>query len=286
MSGDEGQHRLGRVVGQRPAVEAGEPVGRGRPDQVGQHVGEQLPGHGLAVALRVVGRPAGRDHGGDLVGDVLPSAPKSSDGCRVLAGSEKSVSSGQKIGHIIGCPARLICRQPPASVASFVAHQTPMRAPGRSCGCSWETSSTIVSTVVPAKLFCALARPPRRQVRRRPVLHRAVDDGEQRQVDVERVGDASGPDPGAAAAGRLTGPALQHELAGGGVVARGVAGQRMQPQGLLAVGVRFAEGHPVGEGFSLCCSREPYLGAELSRCSTSRTSAFSMVMRRRLTASR
>jgi hypothetical protein len=34
---------------------------------------------------------------------------------------------GQKIGHIIGCPARLICRQSPASVASY----TLVRAPGR-----------------------------------------------------------------------------------------------------------------------------------------------------------
>jgi hypothetical protein len=67
------------------------------------------------------------------------------------------VSSGQKIGHIMGCPPRLICRQPPESVASFVVHQTPMRVPGRSCGCWWETSSTMDSTVVPAKLFCAFS---------------------------------------------------------------------------------------------------------------------------------
>jgi hypothetical protein len=67
------------------------------------------------------------------------------------------VSSGQKIGHIMGWPARLICRQPPESVASFVAHQTPMRTPGRSCRCWWETSSTMESTVVPAKLFWALS---------------------------------------------------------------------------------------------------------------------------------
>jgi hypothetical protein len=44
-----------------------------------------------------------------------------------LAGSEKSVSFGQQIGHIIGWPARLICRQPPASVASFMAAHTPVR---------------------------------------------------------------------------------------------------------------------------------------------------------------
>ena len=48
------------------------------------------------------------------------AAPTSWDGCRVLDGSEKSVSFGQKIGHIIGCPARLICRQPPASVTGLV----------------------------------------------------------------------------------------------------------------------------------------------------------------------
>ena len=87
----------------------------------------------------------------------LPAALKSSDGCRVLAGSEKSVSLGQKIGHIIGCPARLICRQPPASVASLVAHHTPVRAPGRSCGCWWETSRTMESTWVLAKLFFAFS---------------------------------------------------------------------------------------------------------------------------------
>ena len=87
----------------------------------------------------------------------LAAAATSSDGCRVLAGSEKSVSFGQKIGHIIGCPARLICRQPPASVASLVAAHTPVRAPGRSCGWAWETSSTIESTRVPAKLFCAFS---------------------------------------------------------------------------------------------------------------------------------
>jgi hypothetical protein len=40
-------------------------------------------------------------------------------------------------------------------VASFVAHQTPVRVPGRSGGCWCETSSTIDSTVVPAKLFRA-----------------------------------------------------------------------------------------------------------------------------------
>ena len=85
----------------------------------------------------------------------FPTAAKSCDGCRVSAGLEKSMSSGQKIGHIMGCPPRLICRKPPASVASFVAHQTPMRAPGLNWGCCWETSSTIDSTDVPAKLFVA-----------------------------------------------------------------------------------------------------------------------------------
>ena len=85
----------------------------------------------------------------------LAAAFTSSDGWRVLAGLEKSVSVGQKIGHIIGCPARLICRQRPASVASLVAHHTPALAPGWSWGCWWETSSTIDSTKVPAKLFCA-----------------------------------------------------------------------------------------------------------------------------------
>ena len=65
------------------------------------------------------------------------------------------MSPGQKIGHIIGCPARLTWRQPPASVASLVAHHTPVRAPGRSRGWACEISSTIDSAVVPAKLFRA-----------------------------------------------------------------------------------------------------------------------------------
>src|ERR1700743_501894 len=85
----------------------------------------------------------------------LAAARTSSHGCLLLAELEKSVSSGQKIGHIIGWPARLTCRQPPASVASLVAHHTPPRAPGRSCGWEWETSSTIDSTTLPAKLFFA-----------------------------------------------------------------------------------------------------------------------------------
>src|SRR5579862_9168947 len=87
----------------------------------------------------------------------LASALKSADGCRWLAGAEKSVSSGQKIGHIIGCPNRLICRQPPASVASLVTDHSAVRAPACSCRCSCEISSTIDSTVVAAKLFLAAA---------------------------------------------------------------------------------------------------------------------------------
>src|SRR5580693_7212419 len=87
---------------------------------------------------------------------VLPSALRSADGCRSLAGLENWVSSGQKIGHIMGWPARLICRQPPASVASLVVHQVPRRVPECSCGCWCEISSTIVSTVVLAKLLTAV----------------------------------------------------------------------------------------------------------------------------------
>ena len=161
------------------------------------------------------------------------------------------MSLGQKIGHIMGCPKRLICRQPPASVASLVAHHTPVRAPGRSCGCWWETSRTMESTWVLAKLFCRVLRPPRRQVRRGPVCHRPVDHGEQRQVDVERVTDASGPDTGVAPAGRLAGPALQHEFAVCGVFARLAAGKRMQLQGLPPARVGFTERHPVGQGLEV-----------------------------------
>src|SRR5262249_17390800 len=85
----------------------------------------------------------------------LAAPVTSSDGCRVLEGSEKSVSPGQKIGHIIGGPARWVGRRPPASVASLVVAHTPVRVPGRSCGWAWETSITIELTTVLAKLFCA-----------------------------------------------------------------------------------------------------------------------------------
>ncbi|MEK8106978.1 hypothetical protein NKG94_20900 [Micromonospora sp. M12] len=40
-------------------------------------------------------------------------------------------------------------------MASMVRHHTPMSVPSRSNGSSWETSRTIDSTVVPAKLFLA-----------------------------------------------------------------------------------------------------------------------------------
>jgi hypothetical protein len=174
----------------------------------------------------------------------LPSSLKSAEGCRALAGLVNRVSSGQKIGHIIGWPARLICCQPPASVASLVVHQTPVRAPGRSSRCWCETSSTIDSTVVLAKLFCA---PAGRQVGRGPVLRGGVDDRQQRQVDIERVGDAPGPDPRVTLADRLAGPALQHQGALRAVLARLVGGQHVQPQVLPPVGARLGEGHPVGQ---------------------------------------
>ena len=114
----------------------GEAVDRGRSDHVGQHVGEQLPGHGLAVALGSSEVPAAATTAATCSPMYLAAAATSSDGCRVLAGLEKPVSFGQKIGHIIGCPARLICRQPPASVASLVAHHTPVRAPAAAAGAS------------------------------------------------------------------------------------------------------------------------------------------------------
>src|SRR5271170_7081535 len=69
--GDQGQHGFWGVVGPGPAVAGGEPVDRGRADHVGQHVGEQVGGHGLAVALRVVGGPGGGYDGGDLLADVV-----------------------------------------------------------------------------------------------------------------------------------------------------------------------------------------------------------------------
>ena len=61
----------------------------------------------------------------------------------------------------------------------------------------------------------------------------------------------AGPDPGSARAGRLAGPAFQHQVAGRGVLACRLAGQGVQLEGLVPVGARFAEGDPVGQGFEV-----------------------------------
>ena len=52
-------------------------------------------------------------------------------------------------------------------------------------------------------------------------------------------------------AGRLAGPAFQHQVACRGVLARLVAARGVQPQGLPSAGVCLAEGHPVGQGLEV-----------------------------------
>jgi hypothetical protein len=96
-----------------------------------------------------------------------------------------------------------------------------------------------------------LVRVPSGQVERGPVADGRVDHGQQRQVDIEGVGNAPGPEPGVGAADRLTGTAFEHELAGCGVVAGLGAGEGVQLQCLSSVRVGVAEGHPVGEVFEL-----------------------------------
>jgi hypothetical protein len=59
------------------------------------------------------------------------------------------------------------------------------------------------------------------------------------------------PQPGAVPTGRLAGPACQHQLSGRGVVTGRAAGQDVQLQSLPPVGVRLAEGHPVGQGLDV-----------------------------------
>ena len=177
-----------------------------------------------------------------------PSASKSADGCRSLAGLEKSVSSGQKIGHIIGCPKRLICRQPPASVASFVAHQTPDAGAGaqprdrrgrprarstrrwcrRSCSSPCRRSTPTASTAG-------------------AVVDGRVDGVQLGEVDVERIADASGPDPYVVLVRRLAGHAGQDLGAGRAVVARLGAGQGVHGHRLPAVRAGLVEGQPVGQ---------------------------------------
>ena len=52
-------------------------------------------------------------------------------------------------------------------------------------------------------------------------------------------------------ASRLAGPAFQDQFAGRGVLARLLAGQGVQLQGLPPVCIRFGEGHPVGQGLEV-----------------------------------
>jgi hypothetical protein len=107
------------------------------------------------------------------------------------------------------------------------------------------------STWVLAKLFFAFSGRHADRSGAVPLATAPLTNGEQRQVDVERVADAPGPDPGTAPAGRLAGPALQHEFAVRGVLTRLAAGERVQLQGLPSAGVGFTERQPVGEGFEV-----------------------------------
>ena len=91
------------------------------------------------------------------------------------AGIVKWVSSGQKIGHIIGCPPRLICRQPPASVASFVAHQTPDACAGLQLGMLVRDLQHDRFDGRAGETVLRVLRVPTRQVHGGPVFDRAVD---------------------------------------------------------------------------------------------------------------
>src|SRR5207342_2804587 len=59
------------------------------------------------------------------------------------------------------------------------------------------------------------------------------------------------PDPDAICAGRLARSSFQHELAGCGVVTRLGTSESAHLQVLSATGVRFAEGHSVGQRFEI-----------------------------------
>ena len=92
---------------------------------------------------------------------------------------------------------------------------------------------------------------PRRQVDGSAALDRGVHDVQEREVDVERVVDAPGPDPRAACRRRLARAAFEHKLTGLGVVARLVAGDGMQPQGLSTIRLWCAKGHAVRQRLEL-----------------------------------
>ena len=92
---------------------------------------------------------------------------------------------------------------------------------------------------------------PGRQVDRGPVFYGPVDLPEQREIDVERVGDTPCPEFDAPRAGRLAGPTFQHQFARGRVLARLLARERVHLDRLLPVRPRFVERHPVGQALEI-----------------------------------
>jgi len=208
-AGHQRQHRLGRVVGHRPAVEPGEAVDRRCADHVGQHVREQPPGHRLAVARGVAGSPGRRHHGGDLRADVPGRAVDVLGRVPGVGGvGEVSVVRPEdrphhRVASAVDLPpaARVsgeLRRAPDADAGTGLEHRMPVG----------DLQHDRVDCRVGEAVLRAV-RVPAGQVRRRPVGHRPVDDGQQRQVDVERVGDPPGPHPNVGRGGLLAGPALQ-----------------------------------------------------------------------------
>ena len=137
-------------------------------------------------------------------------------------------------------PARLTGLQPPSSVGSFVTDQTAMPRSANRCESSG-SSSTIVLTVAPVKVFVAVSG------RQSPLsmivapLDGLRHRGELRQVEVERIEHLARPDATAgvvAAADLGTRLAVGDAHAQGDVTAGVLAGQPMHGHRLpRAVGV-------------------------------------------------
>src|SRR5258705_6840174 len=92
---------------------------------------------------------------------------------------------------------------------------------------------------------------PRRSVYGGAVLDGGVDGLELREIDVERVPNASGPQARVVHAGRRTGLTVENERAGRVVVAGVVAGESMKLESLPARGVGLAERDAVGQALEL-----------------------------------
>jgi hypothetical protein len=144
-------------------------------------------------------------------------------------------------------PARLICRHPPASVASFVAAYTPISRPGRSSASLCGISRTMAQICEPVKVFAAWAG-----------VHSPLSIGcsfcspsrmwgHVVQVEVEGVVGGTAPGPNAGTGDRLSGRPFGDAGTGRAIVAGLGARQPVDGGVLCARRVGRCEREAVGQ---------------------------------------